>query len=72
LPKCRISDNKEHQRRGVFMTDRTEQVSANKEWSPPILRKLPIAATAGSQGTGKNFQGNEGQLAKNGDANYFS
>jgi hypothetical protein len=54
------------------MTDYTEQVEAKKEWCPPILRKLPIAATAGSQGTGKMFMGNEGQLAKNGDANYFS
>jgi len=59
-------------RKGFFMTDRTEQVSPKAEWRPPILRKLPIAATANSQGTGKMFAGNEGQLAKNGDANYFS
>ena len=54
----------------IFMADRTEQ--AKREWHPPILRKLPITATANSMGTGKKFQGNEGNLSKNGDANYFS
>jgi hypothetical protein len=48
-----------------FMADRMER-------HPPILRKLPIAATANSSGTGKFFSGNDGNLSKNGDSNYFS
>jgi hypothetical protein len=52
------------------MADRTEQ--AKREWCPPILRKLPIAATANEQPQGKFFAGNEGNLSKGGDSNYFS
>jgi len=67
--KC-ILEMLEELKERIFMADRTEQ--AKREWHPPILRKLPITATANSMGTGKKFQGNEGNLSKNGDANYFS
>jgi hypothetical protein len=66
---------KSFKERDFIMADRTEQdrtEQAKREWRPPVLRKLPIAATANSQGTGKMFQGDEGNLSKNGDANYFS
>jgi hypothetical protein len=43
--------------------------SAKKEWRQPILRKLPIAATAGSP---KGHRGDEGNTSKNGDANPLS
>jgi hypothetical protein len=36
--------------------------AAPKEWRPPELRKLPIAATAGDSHIG----GNDGNTAKNG------
>jgi hypothetical protein len=35
------------------------------EWSPPVLRKLPIAATANHPG--KNAIGNEGTAGGKGD-----
>jgi hypothetical protein len=49
-------------------------MSTKKEWRRPDLRKLAIADTAGSQGhpATKRLAGDEGQGAKNGDANYFS
>ena len=41
---------------------------ARKEWRRPELRKLPIAATAGSKGTGNEGSG----PTKSGDANVFT
>jgi hypothetical protein len=54
--------------------DSTLHESAKKEWRQPGLRKLPIAATAGSQGhpPDKRLAGNEGNTAKGGDANFVS
>jgi hypothetical protein len=42
--------------------------SCKKEWHRPVLKKLPIAATAGSKGRA----GDEGNTSKNGDANPMS
>ena len=45
--------------------------SARKEWRPPGLRKLPIAATGGEGGT-KPGAGDEGNSKKVGDAGHVS
>jgi hypothetical protein len=44
----------------------TDQNSyAQKHWRPPVLQKLPIAATAGSA---KHLHGDEGMCGGKGDA----
>jgi hypothetical protein len=47
--------------------DSDGNMQAKKEWRPLVLRKLPIAATAGRPG--KSTAGDEGNTNKNGDAN---
>jgi hypothetical protein len=42
-----------------------------KEWRTPLLRKLPIAATANSQGKSPAFH-NDGNQSKNGDVQNLS
>lgn len=42
-----------------------------KEWRQPILRKLPIAATAGSSGKASGAQ-NDGNTSKSGDVSHVS
>jgi hypothetical protein len=48
-------------------SDRNMRESAQKEWRRPGLRKLPIAATAGSKRAG-----NEGNTKKDGDSDPLS
>ena len=46
--------------------DRTDQIATSKEWGPPILRRLSIAATSQRGGTKGTM--NEGQGKGKGDS----
>ncbi len=51
--------------------DSGRQELAQKEWRRPVLRKLPIAATAGSTGKASATH-NDGNVSKNGDVQNLS
>jgi hypothetical protein len=50
-----------------------ERELSKKEWRRPVLRKLPIAATATGGGTGKSSGAhNDGSGSKSGDVSSLS
>jgi hypothetical protein len=51
--------------------DQSTRKLAQKEWHRPSLRKLPIAATAGSTGKAAGAQ-NDGNTNKSGDVSNLS
>ena len=51
--------------------DSAAQVQVQREWRRPVLRKLPIAATAGSTSKASSTH-NDGNVSKNGDVNNLS
>ena len=51
----------------------SEMRSAMKEWRQPILRKLPISTTAGTEGKPASTSGSDGQTSpKTADASRYS